>query len=69
MKFDEEDLLDLINGPLNSPSQKDQNDSQSNKNDDLLQNDREPDIISVSTRQWFESYNMIHTEDLNDFRK
>ena len=57
MKFDEEDLLDLINGPLNSPSQKDQKDIESNKNDDLLQNDREPDIISVSNRQFFLNHN------------
>ena len=55
MKFDEEDLLDLINGPVNSPSQEDQKDIESNKNDDLLQNDREPDIISVSNRHFFKS--------------
>lgn len=47
MKFDEEDLLDLINGGLNDPA-KDQ--KELNKNDLLgIENNREPDIMSVST--------------------
>ena len=46
MKFDEEDLLDLINGPLKSPAK-----SQKDSENDLLQNEihREQDIISVSS--------------------
>ena len=46
MKFDEDDLLDLINCPLKSPA-KNQIDSENN----LLQNEihREQDIISVSS--------------------
>ena len=47
MKFDEEDLLDLINGGLNDPA-KDQ--KELNKNDLLeIEKNREPDIMSVST--------------------
>ena len=46
MKFDEEDLLDLINGGLNDRA-KDQ--KELNKNDLLeIENNREPDIMSVS---------------------
>ena len=47
MKFDEEDLLDLINGGLNDRA-KDQ--KELNKNDLLeIEKNREPDIMSVST--------------------
>ena len=53
MKFDEEDLLDLINGPLNGPA-KEQKDNEISKNY-LLSNEinREQDIISVSSKQFF----------------
>lgn len=46
MKFDEDDLLDLINGPLKSPAK-----SQKDSENDLIQNEihREQDIISVSS--------------------
>lgn len=53
MKFDEEDLLDLINGPLNGPTKK-QKDNEISKNF-LLSNEinREQDIISVSSKLFF----------------
>ena len=50
MKFDEDDLLDLINGPLKSPAK-----SQKDSENDLIQNEihREQDIISVSSQLFF----------------
>ena len=56
MKFDEEDLLDLINGPLNGPAngpKMDQKDTESSKNETLNEIDRENDIISVSSELLF----------------
>ena len=49
MKFDEEDLLDLINGPLNGPAKK-QKDNEISKNYLPNEINREQDIISVSSK-------------------
>ena len=52
MKFDEEDLLDLINGPLNGPAKK-QKDNEISKNYLPNEINREQDIITVSSKQFF----------------